>query len=66
MKWFFTKNNPNGLPPLQKIKIKGKETWDDSEAMEFLEKMVTGHIVPTLRSLQDIPTSTDPADDLPF
>jgi len=37
LKWFFTKDNPNGMPDLTKVKIKGKETWDDSDRMEFLE-----------------------------
>jgi hypothetical protein len=40
VKWFYTKDNPNGCPGLKKIKVKGVETWDDSEMMEFLEKMV--------------------------
>lgn len=38
VKWFYTKDNPNGLPPMQKIKIKGVESWDDSEMLEYLEK----------------------------
>lgn len=33
----FTKEDPNGLPQMKKIKIKGKEQWDDSDMMEFLE-----------------------------
>ena len=37
IKWYFTKDNPNGMPDLTKVKIKGKETWDDSDRMEFLE-----------------------------
>jgi hypothetical protein len=48
VKWFYTKDNPNGLPALKKIKVKGKETWDDSDMMEFLEKMVNTEIVPKL------------------
>lgn len=35
----YTKENPNGLPEMKKIKVKGKDTWDDSELMEFLENM---------------------------
>lgn len=38
IKHFFTKDNPNGMPDLVKVKIKGKETWDDSDRMEFLER----------------------------
>lgn len=38
IKHYFTKDNPNGMPDLTKVKIKGKETWDDTDRMEFLEK----------------------------
>jgi len=34
----YTKENPNGLPQMTKIKVKGKEQWDDSAMMEFLEQ----------------------------
>jgi hypothetical protein len=37
LKWAFTRENPNGMPDLVKIKVKGKDTWDDSDRMEFLE-----------------------------
>lgn len=48
LKHFYTKDNPNGLPQMKKIKVKGKETWDDTEMMEFLEKMVFTEVVPKL------------------
>lgn len=72
VKWFYTKDNPNGLPPLQKVKVKGKETWDDSDAMEFLEKMVLNEIVPMLRTAKPVTASApvvvadEDNDDLPF
>jgi len=34
----YTKDAPNGLPQMEKIKVKGKEQWDDSAMMEFLEQ----------------------------
>ena len=34
----FTRDEPNGLPQMEKIKVKGKEQWDDSAMMEFLEQ----------------------------
>lgn len=40
VKWAYTKDNPNGLPPLKKIKIKGKESWDDSDQLEFFERYI--------------------------
>jgi len=48
VKWYYTKDNPNGLPPLNKIRVKGEDTWDDSDCMEYLEKMVNETIVPKL------------------
>lgn len=48
IKWAFTKDNPNGIPELKQVKVKGKMTWDDSDLMEFLEKMVMTEIVPKL------------------
>lgn len=48
LKHFYTRDNPNGLPELKQIKVKGKITWDDSDLMEFLEKMVMTEIVPKL------------------
>ena len=63
LKHYFTKDNPNGLPDLKKIKIKGKESWDDSDRMEFLEQYVQDNIIPMLKpQLQD----TIEGDDAPF
>lgn len=42
LKWAFTRENPNGMPDLVKIKVKGKDTWDDSDRMEFLENYAKG------------------------
>ena len=33
----FTKEEPNGLPQMKQVKVKGQMTWDDSDMMEFLE-----------------------------
>lgn len=68
LKWFYTKEDPQDLPPLKKIKIKGKETWDSSDQMEFLESMVKEKIMPVLESktLQAAPTDTDSLDEAPF
>lgn len=35
---YYTKEDPKGLPPMVKIKVKGKEQWDDSDMMSFLEQ----------------------------
>lgn len=48
LRWFWTKENPGGMPNLKKIKIKGVEQWDDSDMMEFLEAYVKERITPQL------------------
>jgi hypothetical protein len=40
LKHYWTKDNPGALPNLEKIKIKGKDTWDDSKRLEYLENFV--------------------------
>lgn len=52
IKWAFTKDNPNGCPGLKQIKVKGQNTWDDSDMMEFLEQMVKTEI---LSKINDVP-----------
>ncbi len=48
LKHFWTKDLPGDLPPLRKIKIKGKESWDDSDQMEFFEEYVRAEVAPKL------------------
>lgn len=48
IKHAYTRDVPNGLPPLKKITVKGKETWDDSDQLEFLFDMVNTKIKPKL------------------
>jgi hypothetical protein len=65
IKWHYTRENPNGLPLLKKIKIKGKDTWDDTDVMEFLESMVTNKILPKL-SNEIVTEEVEKKNDLPF
>lgn len=51
LKHYYTRDNPKGLPELKKIRVKGKDTWDDSDMAEFLENMVMTEIVPKLPKL---------------
>jgi hypothetical protein len=39
-KQYFTKDNPNGLPPLEKVTFKGKESWDNSKRLEYFENVL--------------------------
>jgi hypothetical protein len=55
----FTKEDQNGLPEMKKVKIKGKETWDDFEMMTFLENMAKEWIA-------SAPKVKEPGEKLPF
>ena len=57
LKWYYTKDNPQGLPELKQIKVKGKVTWDDSDIMEFLENMVNTKILPKLSGAKATPAT---------
>ncbi len=48
LKHYYTKVNPNGMPTFRKVKVKGIDQWDDSDTMEFLERMVDTDIKPLL------------------
>jgi len=48
IKHAFTKDNPNGLPQMKQIKVKGQMVWDDTDRMLFLENMVNSKIRPQL------------------
>ena len=36
----YTMEEPNGYPEMKKIKVKGKNTWDDTDQLEFLENLI--------------------------
>lgn len=50
VKYAYTRENPNGLPELKKVRVKGTDVWDDSDMMDFLEKMVKETVLPQLKS----------------
>jgi hypothetical protein len=61
IKHYFTRDNPNGMPDLNKIKVKGKDTWDDSDRMEFLENYVKNTIIPNIKpQLSDVTEGDTP------
>lgn len=62
IKWYFTKDEPNGMPPLEKVVFKGKEQWDDFAIMEFLKAQVESKIKPNL--YKSSPGYAKPADGL--
>ena len=62
----FTKEDPNGLPQMKKIKIKGKEQWDDSEQNEFLEIVAKKFVDSIKISILDTLKEEEEKEDLPF
>lgn len=68
LKWAYTKDNPNGIPELKQIKVKGKLTYDDSDIVEFLENMVKEDIIPVLKSktISAPPKDGEILDEAPF
>ncbi|MDR1226272.1 MAG: hypothetical protein LBK47_05160 [Prevotellaceae bacterium] len=62
--WFFTHEDPKGLPELQEVIIDDKPTWNSTERMKFLQKYVNEHIMPQLEGEEDKNDFTP--NDLPY
>lgn len=58
--WHFRKGESKGMPDWELIKVKGKETWDDTKRLEFIENLIKEAIVPLIGQKAVNP------DDLPF
>jgi hypothetical protein len=62
LKHFWTKDTPRELPQMKKIKVKGVETWDDTDRMEYLEVYIKDNILPKINPI----TQDTIGDDIPF
>ncbi len=62
LKHAYTKVEPNGLPPMKQVTVKGSLVWDDTDQMIFLENMVKTSIIPKLTGVA--PTQAKPVDEL--
>lgn len=62
----YTKESPNGLPEMKKIKVKGKEQWDSSDMDEFLEQKALAYFAKNKKVSE--PVGDGPKDDteMPF
>lgn len=38
IKWAYTKDNTQGMPGLEQIKVKGQDVWDNTKQIEFLRE----------------------------
>ena len=51
LKHAFTRDNPNGMPDMEQVTVKGELVWDDTKRMEFLHNMVNTLILPKLETI---------------
>jgi hypothetical protein len=64
LKHFWTRDNPKDLPDLKKIKVKGKDTWDDSDRLDYLLDYVNQNILPQLGGKPSSKAVSTPDDDM--
>lgn len=48
IKHAHTKENPNGMPDMEQVTVKGELVWDDTKRIDWLHDMVQKDIVPKL------------------
>lgn len=56
LKHAYTKDNPNGMPDMEQVVVKGEKVWDDTKRIAFLHNMVMTTIVPKLPKSQAMET----------
>jgi hypothetical protein len=59
----YTRDEPNGLPEMKVVKVKGKDVYDDHEQMIFLENIINTVIKPKLKNFEEPTTDEEPATD---
>lgn len=70
LKHAYTRENPNGLPPMEQVTIRGVASWDDTKRLVFLQNMVDTVIMPKLADskvtnfLSQLPPVEEPADEI--
>ncbi len=57
IKHAFTRDNPNGMPDMEQVTVKGQQVWDDTKRLEFLHNMVATQIIP---KLEGVPAEVTP------
>ncbi len=51
IKHAYTKDNPNGMPNMEQVTVKGQLVWDDTKRIAFLYDMVAKDIIPQLEKI---------------
>ena len=68
LKHAYTRENPNGMPDMEQVVVKGEKVWDDTKRIAFLYNMVQTTIVPKLQKTVEPATPAievvEPADEV--
>jgi hypothetical protein len=64
VKHAYTKENPNGMPDMEQVTVKGEQVWDDTKRIEFLHNMVVTNILPKLGVTAQTVETAEPKKDL--
>lgn len=64
IKHAYTRENPNGMPDMEQVTVKGVLVWDDTKRLEFLDKMVHETIIPKLREINGDSPVVAPANEM--
>lgn len=57
LKHAYTRENPNGMPDMEQVTVKGEKVWDDTKRIAFLHDMVMTTIVPKLGGIPQVAES---------
>lgn len=68
LKHAYTMENPNGMPDMEQVTVKGQLVWDDTKRIAFLYDMVSKDIIPKLREItgndKSVEVKNSPIDNL--
>jgi len=63
LKHAFTRENPNGMPDMEQVEVKGVMVWDDTKRLAFLYDMVVNDILPKLPKQAEEVAGSSPQPD---
>ena len=67
IQWHWTKENPQGLPEMKKIRVKGTDVWDDTDRQDFFEAYLNDAFIKKLGAQPKVAQEqAESNDDLPF
>lgn len=67
IQWYWTKENPQGLPEMKKIRVKGTDVWDDTDRQDFFEAYLNDTFIKKLGAQPKVAQEqAESNDDLPF